>query len=87
MAVIVRHRAPELTQELYDQVAPPLIESVKNAPGFLAHVSYVDGDGFAISEVWESQEQHDEWFNATVVPKVPVTINQEVIEVHSFHQP
>ena len=63
MAVLIRHRADGLTEELYDQVAPPLIESAKQAPGFILHVTYEDGNGFCVSEIWETQEQHDAWFN------------------------
>ena len=87
MAVLVRHRADGLTQELYDQVAPPLIESAKKAPGFILHVTYEDGNGFCVSEIWETQEQHDAWFNENVVPNLPIAISQESIALHSIHQP
>jgi len=87
MAVLIRHRAAPLTQELYDQVSPPLLESVKSAPGFILHVSYEDANGFCVSEVWETKEQHDAWFDANVVPNVPVAITQEVIELHSVQAP
>ena len=86
MAVLVRHRADGLTQGLYDQVSPALIESAKNAPGFILHVSYEDGQGFCVSEIWETQEQHDSWFNENVVPNVPMAISQETIALHSIHQ-
>ena len=87
MAVLIRHRADELTPAMYDQVSPGLIESVRAAPGFILHVSYEDANGFVVSELWETQEQHDTWFNATVVPNLPITISQEVVELHSFHTP
>ena len=87
MAVLIRHRADGLTEELYDQVAPPLIESAKQAPGFILHVTYEDGNGFCVSEIWETQEQHDAWFNENVVPNLPMAISQETIALHSIHQP
>ena len=87
MPVLIRHRAAALTPELYDQVSPPLVERLKKAPGFMLHVSYVDASGFCVSELWETQEQHDAWFNENVVPNLPVEIGQEVIEVHSIHEP
>jgi len=76
-----------MTPELYDRVAPPLVEKLKNQPGFILHVSYVDADGFCVSEVWETQDQHDAWFKENVVPNVPVEIAQEVVELHSLHRP
>jgi hypothetical protein len=87
MPVLIRHRPAGMTTELYDQVSPPLIESVKQQPGFILHVSFVDANGFCAAEVWETQEQHDVWFNENVVPNVPVEITQEVIELHSLVQP
>jgi hypothetical protein len=41
---------------------------------------------FTVSEIWESQEQHDRWFDANVKPNVP-GIEQEVVEVHAVHKP
>lgn len=87
MAVLIRHRAAEMTPEIYDQVSPQLIEAIKAAPGFIFHVSFVDANGFCVSEVWESQEQHDAWFNENVAPNLPMQISQEVVELHSVHQP
>jgi heme-degrading monooxygenase HmoA len=71
----------------YDEVSPPLVELIKKQPGFLLHVSYEDADGFVVSELWETQEQHDTWFDAHVKPNVPHEITQEVIGLHSVHMP
>ena len=87
MPVLIRHRPAGMTPELYDQVSPPLVENVKQQPGFILHTAFVDDDGFCVAELWETQEQHDAWFNANVVPNVPVEITQEVVELHSLHQP
>lgn len=87
MPVLVRHRPAGMTAELYDQTAPPLIEKIKQAPGFILHVAYEDSNGVCVSELWETQEQHDAWFNENVVPNVPVEISQEVIELHSLVRP
>jgi hypothetical protein len=74
-----------MTQAQYDEISPPLLEKVKQAPGFLVHVSYEDAKGFCVAEVWETQEQHDTWFDANVVPNVPAEISQEVVPLHSVH--
>jgi heme-degrading monooxygenase HmoA len=86
MPVLVRHRAP-MSAAQYDESAPPLIELIKKQPGFLFHASYEDGTGFVVAEVWETQAQHDAWFEANVKPNVPFEISQEVIDLHSFHTP
>ena len=56
-------------------------------PGFLYHVAFVDeGGGFTVSEIWESEEQHDKWFSENVEGVIP-GIEQQVIKVHAVHTP
>jgi heme-degrading monooxygenase HmoA len=71
----------------YDESAPPLIALLKQQPGFLVHVAYDDAGGFVVAEEWETQEQHDAWFDANVKPNVPFEITQEVIDLHSVVKP
>jgi hypothetical protein len=85
--VLIRHRAEGMTPALYDEISGPLVEQVKKQPGFMLHVSFVDAGGFCVAELWETQEQHDSWFNANVVPNVPMQVSQEVVEIHSHHAP
>ena len=88
MAVLIRHRSDGMTAALYDQISPPLIADLKTQPGFLLHVTYEDaGRGFVVGELWETQEQHDTWFDANVKPNLPFEVSQEVVALHSVHQP
>ena len=86
MAVLIRHRVAGMDSSQYDEVSPPLVEKLKTQPGFLLHVAFVDDGRFTVSEIWESQEQHDLWFDANVAPNIP-GVEQEVIELHSVHTP
>ena len=86
MAVLIRHRGA-MTPAQYDEISPPLVAQVTKQPGFLFHVSYEDATGFVVAEVWETQEQHDTWFDANVKPNVPFEISQEVVALHSVHTP
>jgi hypothetical protein len=52
----------------YDEISPPLIEKLKTQPSFMIHVAFVDNGRFTVSEIWESHEQHDRWFNENVKP-------------------
>jgi heme-degrading monooxygenase HmoA len=76
-----------MTQAQYDESAPALTALLKQQPGFVVHVAYEDAGGFVVAEVWETQEQHDTWFEANVKPNVPVEITQETVELHSVHTP
>jgi hypothetical protein len=84
MAVLIRHRTQELGPSDYDRIAPPLIEQLKQQPGFVLHVAFEDSQGFCVAEIWESQEQHDAFFNEQVVPNVPAEIKQEVVQLHNI---
>jgi heme-degrading monooxygenase HmoA len=87
MAVLIRNRVEGMTAALYDEIAPPLIEKLKTQPGFVLHVSYeAAGSGFTVAEIWESQEQHDQWFENNVKPNLPGDVTHEVIELHSLEQ-
>ena len=85
MPVLVRHRAP-MSPAQYDESASMLIPLLKTQPGFVSHAFYEDADGFLVDEVWETQAQHDAWFEANVKPNIPIEITQEVMDLHSFHQ-
>jgi hypothetical protein len=87
MAVLIRHRPQGLGPAEYDETSPPLVEKLKEQPGFVLHVSFEDAQGFCVAEVWETKEQHDTFFNETVKPNVPAEITQEVINLHSIHKP
>jgi quinol monooxygenase YgiN len=87
MAVLIRHRAQGLGAADYDQISPPLVEQLKQQPGFVLHVAFEDSQGFCVAEIWESQEQHDTFFNANVVPNVPAEIKQESIQLHNVVWP
>jgi len=85
MAVLIRHRSEGMDLAQYDEVSPPLVEKIKTQPGFIVHVSYVADSGeVVVAEVWETQEQHDQWLSKYVTPNVP-NISQEVIQLHSVH--
>ena len=87
MAVLIRHRAQDMTTDQYDEISSRLVELVKQQPGFRLHVAFVDSQGFCVAEIWDSQAQHDAWFNENVVPNVPAPIAQEVIELHNVVSP
>lgn len=87
MAVLVRHHVAGMDRAAYDQTAPQLTAQLKQQPGFVYHVAFADSGGFTVSEIWESQGQHDRWFEEQVKPNVPAEIAVEVIDVHNIVTP
>jgi hypothetical protein len=87
MAVLIRHRVDGLTLSDYDEISPPLVALLKQQPGFVLHVAFEDSQGLCVSEIWETKDQHDSYFDEHVVPNVPGEIKQEVVELHSVVKP
>ena len=87
MAVLIRHRAEGMTEAQYDEISPPLVEKLKTQPGFLFHTAFTDNGQFTVSEIWESQEQHDQWFDANVAPNLPWADQLVVVPLISVHPP
>ena len=86
MPVLIRHNSA-MSAAQYDESAPPLVEQLRKQPGFLVHVTYEGAEGLVVAEVWETQEQHDTWFDANVKPNIPFEITQEVVDLHSVYTP
>ena len=53
----------------------------------MLHVAFEDSQGFCVAEIWESQAQHDSYFNEKVVPNVPAEIKQEVVRSTTSSRP
>ena len=87
MAVLIRHHAAGMDEATYDRASSQLIPQLKQQPGFVYHVAFADSGGFTVSEIWESREQHDRWFEEQVKPNVPAEIAVEVINVHNIVTP
>jgi hypothetical protein len=71
MAVLKRHRVPGLTKEKYDEVSSATKASQESAPGFIAHYAVFDDDVLTVIEIWDSQDDHDRWFDANIKPNLP----------------
>jgi heme-degrading monooxygenase HmoA len=62
MAALVRISNPGMTTEVYDDIARGVSDSLKAAAGFQFHVSYPSPEGVVVMEVWDSADQHMQWF-------------------------
>jgi hypothetical protein len=54
MAVLIRHRLEGFTIADYDKVSPPLLDLIKQQPGFVFHLAFEDSQGACVSEIWEA---------------------------------
>ena len=81
MAVLVKNTVTGLTREQYEGIAAVLIDKLKATPGFIAHYAWADEGGVTVVEIWDSAEQHDDWFDNNVRPNLPVEVNPEKHEL------
>ena len=45
MAVLIRHRTQGLSASQYDEIAPAIVEKLRQQPGFVLHVAFEDSQG------------------------------------------
>ena len=83
MSVLVRLSVSGMTADTYDKVSEPLTPLILSAPGFVAHVAFVVEGEFHVSEIWESRDDFQNWFDNNVRPNVSGVEVDEVREVHN----
>lgn len=83
MTVLVRATVPGMTTDTYDKVSGQLTPRMLSARGFVAHVAFAGDDEIRVSEIWESRDDFQEWFDNNVKPHVPGVEIDVVKEVHN----
>ncbi|MEV7649279.1 antibiotic biosynthesis monooxygenase [Arthrobacter sp. NPDC089319] len=81
MVVLTKSHVTDLTREQYEGLAAVLTDKLKAAPGFIAHYAWEHEDGMSVVEIWDSDEQHDAWFENNVKPNLPVQVIPEKHEL------
>jgi heme-degrading monooxygenase HmoA len=73
----------------YDAVNREAAASLGAATGFRFHVAYPTDEGVVVLEVWDSPEQHMQWFDQYVRPHLPpgTELQHEVTPLHNVLQP
>jgi heme-degrading monooxygenase HmoA len=83
MSVLARLSASGMTTDDYDKASEQLEPRVLAAPGFVAHVAFVGDGEFHVSEIWESRDDFQNWFDNNVKPNVPGVKVDEMRDVHN----
>ena len=89
MAVALIFNGPGVTKAQYEQVLNEVNPDGKFAPGMLSHVAGPTADGWAVCEVWESQEAVDKFFQETLgaaLQKANINIQPVVFPVENMMQ-
>ena len=86
MAVLVTVEVPGQTQEGYDRMLATLSPALRQARGFIAHGAGPAGDSWRVFELWESQDDANQFFAKYVHPNLPegVKPKRSFLELHSL---
>jgi hypothetical protein len=68
MAILVQIDAPGMTQAAYEGSMIELGARVRQAPGFICHVSGPTEGGYYVTEAWETREDWERWMRETIQP-------------------
>ena len=71
MAVLITDEVPGMTQEAYEGLHAVLDAPSREASGFIFHVAGPIDGGWQITELWESQQIRDAFFEKYVTPLLP----------------
>jgi hypothetical protein len=93
MAVVVRRQYTSTTIGQYDALIASMGMQPGGphvAPGLLFHFAVQTGDGFHVTDVWDSVAAFEEYAKDQVAPAliaigVPAPIRIEVTEVHNYN--
>lgn len=71
MAVLVTAEVQGQTQEGYDGMLSMLAGGLKMAPGFILHSAHPIEGGWRVIEIWETQDDANQFFAKQVHPHLP----------------
>jgi hypothetical protein len=83
MSVLVRLSVAGMTPDSYDKASEQLTPPLLAAAGFVAHVGFTEDGEFHVSEIWESRDEFQNWYDNNVEPNVPGVKVDGVTEVHN----
>ena len=63
-----------MTTDQYSAIADGTMGDLQSAKGFIAHYAFLEGDGLTVSEIWDTQADHDAFFDEHIKPKLPQEI-------------
>ena len=83
MAVLMIAEVPNLTEEIYGGMVGQMMPLMSASKGFIAHAGGPDPTGgWRIVEIWESEEDGQNWFDENVKPNLPA----DIVPKRTYHR-
>ena len=75
MAVLMIAEVPNLTEEIYGGMVGQMTPRMRASKGFISHAGGPNpSGGWRVVEIWESEEDGQNWFDDNVKPNLPPDI-------------
>lgn len=71
MPISMTQHVPGMSPADYDEIIANVGDSMRADDGFISHAAEVTPDGITVTELWDSREQWERWYAATVKPHLP----------------
>jgi hypothetical protein len=88
MAILARLNYAGVDQKSYNTMIGEVEPRLRAAPGFVAHIAVRQGDGFEVTEIWESNEALETWIRNVINPMmlnaggIPPEVNR--VPIHHY---
>ncbi len=83
MAVLMIAEVPNLTEEIYGGMVGQMMPLMRTSKGFISHAGGPNPTGgWRIVEIWESEEDGQNWFDENVKPVLP----EEIVPNRTYHK-
>lgn len=71
MPISMTSTAPGMPAEAYYAAMADVAEPLRHSAGFISHAAQISPDGVTVTELWETREQWQQWFDTSVRPHLP----------------
>jgi hypothetical protein len=86
MAILTHAVVPGLDQPTYDTLFEQVRPQLTSLPGFIAHLAGPVEGGWAVTEIWASQEAADEFLRDILAPIItPAGVGMPDVHIQQLH--
>jgi hypothetical protein len=88
MPVVMNMHWPEVSPEQYDRVRDVVKWETDHAKGGIFHAAYFTGDGFHVTDIWETAEDFQDFVDRRLMPGVQQVgvAGQPKVEITPTHR-
>jgi len=84
MPIRMTQHAPGMPAQAYEEIIANVGQPLRQSEGFISHAAEVTPQGMTATEVWETREQWECWFDGSVRPHLPADSPEPTVtELHN----